>query len=91
MPFPTLLEESGFMRMQPLPSPTLLIKMHILFSQFLRQVDELGPFFESLRKVPKSGVHNPLKKPERYVEKTKTFCVQVQMYTPDGPTISKIK
>jgi len=32
------------------------------------QVDELGPFFESLRKVPKSGVHNPLKNPERYVE-----------------------
>lgn len=32
------------------------------------QVDELGPFFESLRKVPKSGVHNPLKNPNRYVE-----------------------
>eukprot|EP00529_Nitzschia_sp_RCC80_P024974 CAMPEP_0113482694 /NCGR_PEP_ID=MMETSP0014_2-20120614/23054_1 /TAXON_ID=2857 /ORGANISM="Nitzschia sp." /LENGTH=530 /DNA_ID=CAMNT_0000376225 /DNA_START=316 /DNA_END=1908 /DNA_ORIENTATION=+ /assembly_acc=CAM_ASM_000159 len=32
------------------------------------QVSELGPFFESLRKVPKSGVHNPLKNPHRYVE-----------------------
>lgn len=32
------------------------------------QVDELGPFFESLRKVPKSGVHNPLKNPDRYVQ-----------------------
>ena len=32
------------------------------------QVDELGPWFESLRKVPKSGVHNPLKNPNRYVE-----------------------
>lgn len=25
------------------------------------QVDELGPFFESLRKVTKSGMHNPRK------------------------------
>ena len=32
------------------------------------QVDELAPFFESLRKVPKSGVHNPLKNPDRYVK-----------------------
>ena len=32
------------------------------------QVEELGPFFESLRKVPKSGVHNPLKNPDRYVK-----------------------
>jgi 1-pyrroline-5-carboxylate dehydrogenase len=32
------------------------------------QVDELGPFFESLRKVSKSGVHNPLKNPDRYVK-----------------------
>lgn len=31
------------------------------------QASELGPFFESLRKVPKSGLHNPLKNPERYV------------------------
>mmetsp|Transcript_9512 Transcript_9512/g.28349 ORF Transcript_9512/g.28349 Transcript_9512/m.28349 type:complete len:571 (+) Transcript_9512:220-1932(+) len=29
---------------------------------------ELEPFYESLRKVPKSGLHNPLKNPERYVQ-----------------------
>jgi hypothetical protein len=32
------------------------------------QVSELGPFLESLQKVPKSGVHNPLKNPQRYVQ-----------------------
>ncbi len=32
------------------------------------QISELGPFFESLRKVKKSGLHNPLKNPERYVQ-----------------------
>jgi len=32
------------------------------------QSSELGPFFESLRKVPKSGLHNPWKHPERYVQ-----------------------
>ena len=32
------------------------------------RVSELGPFFESLRKVGKSGLHNPLKNPERYVQ-----------------------
>lgn len=32
------------------------------------QVDELGPFLESLRKVPKSGMHNPLKNPDRYLK-----------------------
>lgn len=31
-------------------------------------IDEIGPFVESLRKCPKSGLHNPLKNPERYVE-----------------------
>ena len=30
-------------------------------------VEELGPFVESLRGVPKSGVHNPLKNVERYL------------------------
>lgn len=30
------------------------------------QVGETQPFLESLRKVPKSGLHNPLKSPERY-------------------------
>lgn len=29
---------------------------------------ELDPFVASLRSVPKSGLHNPLKNPERYVE-----------------------
>lgn len=29
-------------------------------------VHELGPFVESLRGVPKSGVHNPIKNVERY-------------------------
>mmetsp|Transcript_5784 Transcript_5784/g.12647 ORF Transcript_5784/g.12647 Transcript_5784/m.12647 type:complete len:579 (-) Transcript_5784:182-1918(-) len=32
------------------------------------QVEELGPFIESMRKVPKSGVHNPLKNVERYLQ-----------------------
>jgi 1-pyrroline-5-carboxylate dehydrogenase len=30
-------------------------------------VEELTPFVESLRGVPKSGVHNPLKNVERYL------------------------
>jgi len=32
------------------------------------QVDELGPFIASLKGVPKSGVHNPLKNVERYLQ-----------------------
>lgn len=32
------------------------------------QVDEIGPFISSLRQVSKSGLHNPLKNPHRYVE-----------------------
>ncbi|GIL46671.1 hypothetical protein Vafri_3605 [Volvox africanus] len=31
------------------------------------QPDEIGPFIQSLRSVPKSGLHNPLKEPERYL------------------------
>ena len=31
------------------------------------QIDELAPFIASLEKVPKSGVHNPLKHNDRYV------------------------
>ena len=31
-------------------------------------VAELTPFVESMSRVPKSGVHNPFKSPERYVE-----------------------
>jgi 1-pyrroline-5-carboxylate dehydrogenase len=30
--------------------------------------DEIQPFLDSLRSVPKSGLHNPLKNPHRYVE-----------------------
>jgi hypothetical protein len=29
-------------------------------------IHELGPFVESLRNVPKSGIHNPMKNVERY-------------------------
>ncbi|GKY91179.1 hypothetical protein MPSEU_000090600 [Mayamaea pseudoterrestris] len=32
------------------------------------QEDEIKPFVESLRKVPKSGLHNPIKDSHRYVE-----------------------
>lgn len=32
------------------------------------QADEIEPFLESLRKCSKSGLHNPLKNPERYVQ-----------------------
>ncbi len=32
------------------------------------QVEELEPFLASLRQVPKSGLHNPIKNPHRYVE-----------------------
>ena len=39
-----------------------------IFSIPNTQISELGPYFESLRKVPKSGLHNPLKNPERYVQ-----------------------
>jgi 1-pyrroline-5-carboxylate dehydrogenase len=30
-------------------------------------VDEIDPFVESLRAVPKHGLHNPLKNKERYL------------------------
>jgi 1-pyrroline-5-carboxylate dehydrogenase len=29
------------------------------------QICEIDPFVDSLKAVPKSGLHNPLKKPER--------------------------
>ena len=32
------------------------------------QVNELEPFYQSLRAVPKTGLHNPLKNVHRYVE-----------------------
>ena len=35
---------------------------HPIFSIPNTSLEELGPFLESMQKVPKSGVHNPLKK-----------------------------
>jgi hypothetical protein len=32
------------------------------------QADQVQPFIESLRACPKTGLHNPLKYPERYVQ-----------------------
>lgn len=32
------------------------------------QADEIQPFIDSLRKVSKSGLHNPIKNPQRYVQ-----------------------
>jgi 1-pyrroline-5-carboxylate dehydrogenase len=32
------------------------------------QIDEIQPFLDSLRSVPKTGQHNPLKNPHRYLE-----------------------
>lgn len=36
------------------------------------QLDEIEPFVQSLRAVPKSGLHNPLKNPERCANSKKT-------------------
>ena len=41
---------------------------HPIFTVPDTQAEELGPFIESLRKCPKTGLHNPLKNPERYVQ-----------------------
>lgn len=41
---------------------------HPIFSIPDTQADEIQPFIDSLRKVSKSGVHNPIKNPHRYVE-----------------------
>lgn len=40
---------------------------HPIFTIPDTQSDEIAPFLASLRKVPKSGVHNPLKNPDRYL------------------------
>ena len=49
------------------------------------QVDELQPFIESLRKVPKSGMHNPLKNPHRYLEYGEISRKAAEaMSTPEG-------
>ena len=41
---------------------------HPIFTIPDTQADEIQPFVDSLRKVSKSGVHNPLKNPHRYLE-----------------------
>ena len=41
---------------------------HPIFTIPDTQENEIQPFIDSLRKVPKSGLHNPLKNPERYVK-----------------------
>lgn len=41
---------------------------HPIFTIPDTQADEVQPFIDSLRKIPKSGVHNPLKRPERYLQ-----------------------
>ena len=49
------------------------------------QVDELQPFLDSLRKVPKSGLHNPLKNPHRYLEYGEISRKAAEiMSTPEG-------
>jgi 1-pyrroline-5-carboxylate dehydrogenase len=40
---------------------------HPIFTIPDTQADEIQPFVDSLRKVSKSGLHNPLKNPERYL------------------------
>jgi 1-pyrroline-5-carboxylate dehydrogenase len=41
---------------------------HPIFTVPDTQADEITPFLESLRKVSKSGKHNPLKNNDRYVK-----------------------
>jgi len=41
---------------------------HDIFTIPDTQVNELEPFIQSLRKVPKTGVHNPLKNNDRYLK-----------------------
>lgn len=56
---------------------------HPIFTCPDTTVDEIQPFLDSLRKVPKSGVHNPLKNPQRYVEygeiarRVSCYCIVV--------------
>lgn len=42
------------------------------------QLDELAPFEESAKIAPKSGLHNPLKNPERYCRTAVTKLVPVE-------------
>jgi len=41
---------------------------HAIYTVPDTQENEIQPFIDSLRKVSKSGLHNPLKRPERYVQ-----------------------
>lgn len=41
---------------------------HPIFTISDTSLDEIQPFVESLRKCPKTGLHNPLKNPERYLQ-----------------------
>ena len=41
---------------------------HPLFTVPDTSLAEIAPFIESLRQCPKTGLHNPLKNPERYLE-----------------------
>lgn len=38
----------------------------LLFSVANTTIDELKPFYNSMKKIPKSGLHNPFKNPQRY-------------------------
>lgn len=52
---------------------------HPIFTVPAISADEISPFVESLRKISKSGVHNPLKQPERYLqygEISRKVCVR---------------
>ncbi len=48
------------------------------------QVDEIEPYVQSLRSIPKSGMHNPLKNPERYA--FRVYIQQMRHITFD-PTV----
>lgn len=48
------------------------------------QIDETQPFIDSLNRCPKSGLHNPLKNPERYrMYADVTFRTAVELSKPD--------
>ncbi len=55
----------GTAEYQTLPDP---MKGDDFMQVPLTSVEELKPFVDSLQSVPKTGLHNPWKNPERYVE-----------------------
>jgi 1-pyrroline-5-carboxylate dehydrogenase len=68
-----------------IPHPLKKDAPHALFTIPDTQVEELQPFLESLRKVPKSGMHNPLKNPHRYLEYGEISRKAAEiMSTPEG-------